>query len=53
MDVASPPKAGMSRGAKIGAAIALVVLVAAAAALAWFYLRATISSRRTPACATR
>lgn len=39
MDVASPPKAGMSRGAKIGAAIALVVLVAAAAALAWFYLR--------------
>ncbi len=39
MDVASPPKAGMSRGAKIGAAIALIVLVAAAAALAWYYLR--------------
>ncbi len=41
MDVVAPsqPKSGMSRGAKIGAAIALVVLVAAAAALAWFYLR--------------
>ena len=39
MDVASPPKAGMSRGAKIAAAIALILLVAAAAALAWYYLR--------------
>jgi len=39
MDVVSPPKSGMSRGAKIGAAIALIVVVAAAAALAWFYLR--------------
>lgn len=39
MDVASPPRTGMSRGARLGLAIGLVVLVAAAAAFAWITLR--------------
>lgn len=39
MDVATKTSTGMSRGAKIGLAIGLVVLLAAAGAFAWMTLR--------------